>query len=148
MTIREPVPVAGGMHAPQRHDSAHKHVAGSADYIDDLIEPAGTLHASLGLATIAHGEIVSVDLDPVRAVPGVVGVLTAVDIPGARDISPTHKEDEPVFAGDRVAFHGQPLFVVVAETRDIARRAARLARVAYRELPPILDVAAARAAGE
>jgi xanthine dehydrogenase large subunit len=148
MTIREPVPVAGGMHAPQRHDSAHKHVAGSADYIDDLIEPAGTLHASLGLAAIAHGEILSIDLDPVRSLAGVVGVLTAADIPGARDISPSHKDDEPVFASDRVAFHGQPLFVVVAETRDIARRAARLAKVAYRELPPILDVAAARAAGE
>ncbi|MFI5408025.1 xanthine dehydrogenase molybdopterin binding subunit [Kaistia sp. UC242_56] len=135
------------MHTPQRHDSAHKHVSGTADYIDDLIEPAGTLHVSLGLATIAHGEILSMDLDSVRAVPGVVGVLTAADIPGARDISPSHKNDEPVFAVDLVAFHGQPLFAVVATTRDIARRAARLAKVSYRERPPILDVAAARAAG-
>ena len=63
--------------SPQRHDSAHKHVTGAADYIDDIAEPAGTLHAYLGLAERAHAEIVSIDLDAVRAAPGVVGVLTA-----------------------------------------------------------------------
>ena len=42
--------INGGMHRTLRHDSAHKHVAGSADYIDDMPEPAGTLHAALGLS--------------------------------------------------------------------------------------------------
>ena len=37
----------GRMHEALAHDSAHKHVAGSADYTDDMIEPAGTLHARL-----------------------------------------------------------------------------------------------------
>ena len=44
------------------HESAHLHVAGSAPYIDDLPELAGTLHAALGLSPVAHGRIVALDL--------------------------------------------------------------------------------------
>ena len=42
---------AAASHTDQRHDSAHKHVTGTAEYIDDMPEPAGTLHAYLGLST-------------------------------------------------------------------------------------------------
>ena len=136
------------MGAPQPHDSAAKHVSGEARYIDDLAVPAGTLHACLGLSQRAHATVRSIDLASVRAAPGVALVLTADDIPGVNDITPvTGKHDEPLFATDRVLFHGQPLFAVVAETRDAARRAARLAHVAYADLPPAVDIAAARAAG-
>ena len=41
--------IAGGVATEQRHDSAHKHVTGQAVYIDDMPEPAGTLHGCLGL---------------------------------------------------------------------------------------------------
>jgi xanthine dehydrogenase large subunit len=140
-------PVAGGVGTPLMHESALKHVAGEAIYVDDVPEPEGTLHVQLGLATIAAGRILSVDLDRVRAAPGVVRVLTAQDIPGVNDISPVHAHDEPVFATDRVMFHGQPLFAVVAQDRESARRAARLAHVAYAEEEPILDIDAARQAG-
>jgi xanthine dehydrogenase large subunit len=131
--------IRGGVHVDQRHDSAHKHVTGLAEYTDDIAEPVGTLHAYLGLADKAHAEIVSIDLDAVRVAPGVVGVLTAADIPGSNDISPVGKHDDPIFA-ETVEFHGQPLFAVVAETRDAARRAAQLARVEYRPLPHVTDV--------
>ena len=43
--------IAGGVATDQRHDSAHKHVTGTAVYIDDMPEPAGTLHGCLGLST-------------------------------------------------------------------------------------------------
>jgi xanthine dehydrogenase large subunit len=129
------------------HDSAHKHVAGEALYIDDLAEPAGLAHACLGLSTIAHGRLISLDLDAVRSAPGVLAVLTAADVPGVNDISSTHRHDEPVFATDAILHHGQPLFAVVAETRDQARHAALLAKATYEEKPPVLDVASARAAG-
>ncbi|MGF7051281.1 xanthine dehydrogenase large subunit [Bosea sp. OAE752] len=129
------------------HDSAPKHVAGEAFYIDDIAAPEGLLHAYLGLSGIAHGQLTSLDLDAVRAAPGVVSVLTAADIPGANDISSTHRHDEPVFATDRIRFHGQPLFAVVAETREQARHAAVLAKAEYAEETPLLDIAAARAAG-
>jgi len=135
--------IRGGVHVEQRHDSAHKHVTGLAEYTDDIAEPVGTLHAYLGLADRAHAEIVAIDLDAVRAAPGVVDVLTAVDIPGRNDISPTGKHDDPVLAEDKVEFHGQPLFAVIAETRDAARRAATLAKVEYKPLPHVTDVAEA-----
>ncbi|TCR64960.1 xanthine dehydrogenase molybdopterin binding subunit [Bosea sp. BK604] len=129
------------------HDSAAKQVAGEAVYIDDIAAPVGLAHAYLGLSQIAHGKLVSLDLSAVRSAPGVFTVLTAADIPGVNDISSTHRHDEPVFATDTILHHGQPLFAVIAETRDQARRAAALAKAVYEEAPPHLDVAAARAAG-
>ena len=133
--------IAGGVATDQRHDSAHKHVSGQAVYIDDMVEPAGTLHGCLGLGTVAHGKITSIDLSAVRSAPGVVDVLTAKDVPGENDISPTGRHDEPVLADGKVEFHGQPIFCVIAETREQARRACRLARIDYKELPAIIDVA-------
>ena len=114
-----------------------------AEYTDDIAEPVGTLHAYLGLSDRAHAEIVSIDLDAVRAAPGVVGVLTRRRHAGHNDISPVGKHDDPVFAEGKVEFHGQPMFAVIAETRDAARRAAKLAKVEYRDLPHVTDVAEA-----
>ena len=96
-TLDLPETIRGGVHVEQRHDSAHKHVTGFAEYTDDVAEPIGTLHAYLGLSDKAHAEIVSIDLDAVRAAPGVVDVLTAADIPH-NDVSPVGKHDDPVFA--------------------------------------------------
>lgn len=132
--------IRGGVATDQRHDSAHKHVTGEAAYIDDMPEPAGTLHGCLGLSTVTHGIITAIDLSAVRAAPGVVDVLTAVDIPGENDISPTGRHDEPVLAKDKVQFHGQPIFCVIARTREQARRACRLAKVTYDELPFVIDI--------
>ncbi len=132
------------------HESAHLHVAGSAPYTDDLPELAGTLHAALGLAPLAHGVIESIDLDLIRAQPGVVDVFTAADIPGDNDCGSLVRDD-PILAGgvgDTLRYLGQPVFAVVATTRDAARRAAALARQAVRAraLPPILTPQAAHAA--
>ncbi len=145
--MKQDVFVKGAAHTSIIHDSAEKHVTGRADYTDDLPEPVGTLHGYLGLSSVAHGVIVSMDLDAVRKAPGVHLVLTAEDIPGHNDISPTGLHDEPVFATPEVQFLGQPIFAVIAETRDQARRACQMAKVEYRELPFALDAIAARDAG-
>jgi xanthine dehydrogenase large subunit len=111
------------------HDSSVLHVAGTATYIDDIREPEGLLHVAPGYAREgAKGKLITVDLDAVRGVPGVVAVLTAKDIPGINDCSPA-LGDDPIFAETEIAFHGQVIFAVVAETRDAARRAARLAKI-------------------
>ncbi|MEO7056133.1 MAG: xanthine dehydrogenase molybdopterin binding subunit [Caldimonas sp.] len=129
------------------HESAHLHVAGAAPYIDDLPELAGTLHAALGLSPIAHGRIVGLDLDLVRAMPGVVAVLTADDIPGPNDCGPVI-HDDPILAEGVVHYVGQPVFAVIATTRDAARRAAAKARDVIRieALPAILTPVEAHAA--
>ncbi len=139
--------VLSSLHSATRHDSGPKHVTGTAEYIDDMVDPAGLMHAYLALSKRAHAEIVSIDFDAVMAAPGVIGVLTAEDIPGENDVSPSHKHDEPIFAVGKVQFWGQPLFAVIAETRDQARRAAHLAKVEYRDLPHHTNVRAAQAAG-
>ena len=130
-----------------KHDSAIKQVTGRADYTDDIPEPIGTLHAYLGCSKVAHGTIRALDLSAVLACEGVVGVLTAADIPGINDVSAVHAGDEPVFPDTTVEFHGQPLFAVIAESRDIARRAAELARVEIDALPHVLEPLEAIAAG-
>lgn len=145
--MKQDVFVKGAAHTSIIHDSAVKHVTGQADYTDDLMMPEGTLHGYLGLSSVAHGRITSMDLDAVRRAPGVHLVLTAEDIPGENDISPNGLHDDPVFATPNVQFLGQPIFAVIAETRDQARRACKLARVEYQELPFALDAIAARDAG-
>lgn len=139
--------ISGAVHTDRRHDSAEKHVTGRAEYCDDIAEPQGTLHAYLGTSTVAHGLIRSMDLEAVLAAPGVIGVLTAADVPGCNDISPTGQNDEPVFPVDKSEFHGQPLFAVIATSRDAARRATELAKIDYEVLPHALDPVSAMEAG-
>lgn len=138
--IAKAAKIKGGVHTDVRHDSAHKHVTGEAVYIDDIVEPSGMLHAGLGLSSVAHGRVKSLDLSAVRSAPGVIDVLTARDIPGDNQISPSGQNDDPLLADGVVLFHGQPIFCVLAETRDQARRAARLAKVEYDELPGVFDI--------
>ena len=128
------------------HDSAAGHVRGTAAYIDDLPEPAGTVHVAPGCAGAARGAIRSIGLDAVRASPGVLAVLTAADIPGTNDCSPAFGDD-PILAAGEIRFHGQVVFAVVAETRDAARRAARRACIEVDARPPVVTVDQGLAAG-
>lgn len=129
----------------RKHESAELHVRGEATYTDDIAELAGTLHAALGLSARAHAHVKAIDLAPVRSSRGVVAVLTCADIPGLNDCGPII-HDDPILADGLVQYIGQPLFIVVADTHDNARRAARLAQVDYDDLPAILTPQAARAA--
>jgi xanthine dehydrogenase large subunit len=130
---------------PRAHESAELHVLGQATYTDDIPEVQGTLHAALGLSSSPHARITAIDLDAVRASAGVVAVLTVADIPGTNDCGPII-HDDPILADGLVQYVGQPIFIVVADTHSNARRAARLGKVTYEELEPILTPQAARAA--
>ncbi|MBL0148523.1 MAG: xanthine dehydrogenase molybdopterin binding subunit [Ideonella sp.] len=131
------------------HESAHLHVAGAAPYVDDLPELSGTLHAALGLSPVAHAKLCHIDLALLRSQPGVVAVLTGADIPGVNDCGPIVKDD-PILAAQTVQEDGrasgelrhvgQPVFAVVARTREQARRAAALAPQAlqFEAMPALL----------
>lgn len=131
------------------HESAALHVSGEARYCDDLPELQGTLHAALGLSPIAHGRLLSIDMDLLRRQPGVVAVLTAADIPGENNCGPL-LHDDPILAADKLSYLGQPVFAVIASTRELARRAAALAKQAiqFEALAPILTALEAHAAGQ
>jgi xanthine dehydrogenase large subunit len=128
-----------------QHDSAHLHVAGKARYIDDEPEAPHLLHLAFGVSSEARARITGMDLDAVRAAPGVVAVYTAADIPHANDVSPVAGDDR-LLADNEVVWLGQPLFLVAATSRRAARQAARLGQVGYERQEPILTVEQARAA--
>ena len=132
---------------PIVHDSAVKHVTGTAVYVDDIREPTGTLHCAPGLAPIAAGRITSVDFAAVAKSPGVVAVLTAADIQGVNDVSGKGVGDDPILADEQIRFFGEVVFLVVAESRDQARRAARRAKIATSPAMPLIDVDDAISAG-
>jgi xanthine dehydrogenase large subunit len=130
---------AASVGVPHPHESAHLHVTGEASYVDDMPELGGTLHAALGLSPVAHGRLSALSLETIAAMPGVVDVFDARDIPGRNDCGPI-VHDDPILADATVHYLGQPLFVVLAETRDAARRAAAQAKQVVRiePLPPVL----------
>ena len=130
---------------PLPHDAAKLHVTGRANYIDDIPVPSNCLHLAFGTATIARGRLTSMDLSAVKSAHGVVAVITADDLPFANDVSPA-AHDEPLLCDGQIHYHGQPMFLVVADSHLNARRAARLARVEYAPETPILTIEQALAA--
>jgi xanthine dehydrogenase large subunit len=138
-------PDTAGVGASQAHESAALHATGRAAYTDDIPLPASTLHAAFGISTIAHGRVLALDLTPVLAMPGVVAVATAADIPGENNYGGIVKDD-PIFAEGLVQYAGQPLFAVAATSFEAARNAALAAKIEYAPLPAILDIRAALAA--
>ncbi|MXQ08409.1 xanthine dehydrogenase molybdopterin binding subunit [Alphaproteobacteria bacterium GH1-50] len=136
MTVAKPLP----------HDSAALHVTGQARYVDDLPLPEGAVHLAFGTAPVAHGRLRSIDLTKVRAADGVLAVITAADLDHEIDVSPS-PSPEPLLAGDTVQYVGQPVFLVIAESHLLARRAAALADYDIEELPAILSIEEAMEAG-
>jgi len=120
------------------HDSAHLHVTGQAAYTDDLPEPRNLVHVAVGMSAHAHARIRALDLEAVRAAPGVVDTLVAADIPGVNNFGPI-VADDPILVDGVAEYAGHPLFAVAAESVGAARRACRLAEIDYEELDAILD---------
>jgi len=137
--VLHPVERQQGRELP--HESARLHVTGEAVYIDDIPEVRGTLYAALVLSPVAHGELLGegIDREAILREHGVVAVFTAADIPGENNCGPI-VHDDPFLADGKVEFLGQPVAVVVAREMLYAREAARKARVAVQELPPILTI--------
>jgi aldehyde oxidoreductase len=121
---------------------------GKRAYIDDMCTD-GMLHGALVLAEHARADIHGIDATAALAVPGVVRVFTAADIPGALRTGIIHK-DWPLMipVGGRTSYLGDVLAVVVAEDREIARRAADLVAVNCTPLPPMTDAVVASESAE
>ncbi|APD93752.1 xanthine dehydrogenase molybdopterin binding subunit [Alteromonas mediterranea] len=147
--IDTPIPTGerekqGAVHVSKKHESAERQVQGTANYVDDVIEPQGTLYAAVGLSKCAKGTIAHVDLSAVRASEGVVDVVTIDDVPGHKDIGPVF-EGDPLLANGEVKFFGQPVFAVLATSVTLARQAALKGHIEVAEAPPVLNADEAHA---
>lgn len=127
------------VHQSFAHDSARRHAEGSAKYIDDLPEPPGLLHLAVVMSPWAHATISGIDASAALALPGVVSVLTAADIPGHNDVAAAPPVEQALADG-LVEYLGQPVAVVCASSYDIARRGAALVKVQGEPLPALITL--------
>ncbi len=126
-------------------------LTGQGRYIDDIKLP-GMLHMAIVRSPHAHAQVTSIDGAAARALPGVTAVLTAADLEFAAGVpcasNPTgqvRQPERPHLARDRVRHLGEPVAVVIASDRYLARDAADAVVVEYRPLPPVVGVDAAMA---
>ncbi len=117
-------------------------VTGSQAYVAD-IRPVDVLEAKLVTLDSAHARIISIDADAARRVPGCRLVMTAADLPQPVPRFGPQFRDRPVIAVDEVKYHGEPVAIVVADTKDAAEEAASLVRVEHEDLTAVVTVAAA-----
>jgi carbon-monoxide dehydrogenase large subunit len=137
----------------------HALLTGAGRFIDDLDLP-GAAHAVFVRSPHVHARVLSIDADAARSASGVLGIFTAADLRESgigpmrvgvaqknRDGSAVPEGRRPVLADDRVRFVGEAVAIVVATTVREARDAAELVEVAYEDLAPVTDPAAALEAG-
>ena len=134
-----PAPVVGRVGDSLARYRAAESSLGDRPYVDDMRLP-GMLYAAVVLSPHARARLVSIDGEPAQALPGVVRVLTAADVPGDRWVG-LLKNDWPVLVapGEEVRYVGDVVAVVVAESRPLARRAAEAVAVTYEVLQPVVD---------
>ena len=111
------------------HDSGAKHVQGAAEYIDDIPEPAGTLHVAVGGSPVARGTHPRIDLAEVHKRAGRRRRRHRGGHTGQRTTFRRRMPMSRCLRRTASIFHGQPVFAVVATSRDAARRAAPARRV-------------------
>jgi aerobic carbon-monoxide dehydrogenase large subunit len=131
-------------------------LTGRGRYVDDVKLP-GMLHAAFVRSPLAHARVLAVDVSAARALPGVVAVFTGADleaitIPGPDPLLAMMGGGGPMpeyslLATDKVRFVGDPVAVVIAESRYLAEDGCDLAEVEYDELPPVASAAVALDSG-
>ena len=121
------------------HDSAAGHVSGESVFLDDVPPARNEVLVDFVGSPVAHGEVVSLDLDAARAVPGVVAIFTHADVPGHNDIGPVVK-DEHLLVEKEAVFIGDPIVLIAAESREALAAAKRAVRVEMRELPAVFSM--------
>ena len=117
-------------------------VSGLQEYVADIRIP-DVLEGKLVTLDCARARIISIDTSEAEQVPGVRLVMTAADLPQPMPRFGPQLEDRPVIAVGETKYHGEPVAIVAAETKDAAAEGARLVHVEYEELPAVFTVAAA-----
>jgi aerobic carbon-monoxide dehydrogenase large subunit len=137
--------------APIKRNEDSRLLTGQALFVDDVNLP-GMLHAAFLRSSYAHARINSIDVSAARERPGVVAVYTAEDLGdywkhGPLLVSPPpvadrifHERTQVPLAKDKVRFVGEPIVVVIAESRYVAEDALGDILVDFEPLPAIVDI--------
>jgi carbon-monoxide dehydrogenase large subunit len=115
---------------------AKEKITGAAQYVDDLEFGPNLLYAEIVESSEAFARIVKVDTSEAEKVPGVIKIITGKDFPYKFGL---YLKDRYILAQDMVRFKGEQIAGVIARDPKIARRAAKLVRVEYDPIPPILN---------
>ena len=146
-----------GIGASVRRKEDLRFISGRGHYVDDMNRP-GQLHAVFKRSDRPHARIVSIDTAAARAAPGVMAVFTAADLAAiggvpcgwqlhSKDGSPMAEPKHPVLAEGKVRHVGDPMAVIIAETRQQAKDAAELLDIVLEDLPAVASVTDAVAPG-
>ena len=145
-----------GIGAGVRRKEDIRFLTGKGTYTDDINRP-GQLHAYVLRSPHAHAEIASIDAAKAASAPGVAAIVTSSDLQVAglpcgwlvtsKDGSPMVEPPRPLLAQGKVRHVGDPVALVVAETREQAKDAAELIEVVYKALPAVVASDAAIRAG-
>jgi xanthine dehydrogenase molybdopterin binding subunit/xanthine dehydrogenase small subunit len=138
LNLKSELPAGRRQHAPP-HESAHKHTNGEAIYTDDFAARKHALEIWPVCAPHARARILRRDASAARTMPGIAAVLLAEDVPGLNDVGAI-RHDEILLADKEVFYHGQIIALVVGESQEACREAAKKIVVEYEPLPPILNI--------
>ena len=138
---------------------AHARLTGQAEYTADLSRP-DQLHMLVVRSPVAHGLLKGIDAAEAAGLPGLRLILTANDLAqaGVKPMAlrapltdtdgPFHEPKRPILAEGKVAYVGQPVAIVVADTLEVAQDAAELIDLDIEELPAVHDIASAAEAAQ
>jgi carbon-monoxide dehydrogenase large subunit len=144
--------------APVRRNEDRRLLTGKALFIDD-VELPGLLHAAFLRSQAAHARITRLDVEAARRRPGVVAVFTAEDLDGFNKPGPLVVSPPPIkelvfnartqtpLASGKIRHVGEPVAVVIAESRYIAEDALADIELELEALPAVVDLEKAVAAG-
>ena len=138
-------PTFGALGASAMLIDGHRSVQGRLTYADDMVLP-GMLFGAVIWAEHPYARIVGIDTTRAAQAPGVERVVTAADVPG-QNAHGILIQDQPVFCHDVVRFTGDPVAVVLADTKEHADAAAKLVKVDYEPLQGVFTLGEAMAEG-
>jgi xanthine dehydrogenase large subunit len=121
------------------HESVIKHVSGESVYVNDIEVNDSLLFGHIFTSPYAYAKIISRNCERAKALEGVHAVLSYENIPGLNQMGPVI-HDEPCLAIDNVEFIGQAIYLIAAETEDIALEAEKLIEIEYKHFQPVVKL--------
>ena len=120
------------------HDSAHTHVQGLSEFVDDRPLMRNEVFVEVFYSTRAHAKIKTLDFTKVLANPKVLAVFTAKDFHD--NFWGAIFKDQPLLAVDKVSFAGEPIALIAAETMEEAQYAKQRVVIEYEDLPAVMSI--------